>query len=129
MDRELIAESMVLGKSLSRTVLSEEINMRYKGKIERLPSYALSRGVSLLRTSSGYMSSCADEDYVAEGIGIRRMNETCLEVYSGARVLKKSHGSAIGVLLLFGIFLMRFFYLYSPSLILAISGWFCGLHQ
>ena len=55
--------------------------MRYNGKIKWLPSYALSRGVSIPRTSSEYMSSCADENYVAEGIGIRRMNETCLEVY------------------------------------------------
>lgn len=89
--------------------------MSSDSQVKRLPSYVLSRGHSIPRTSSGYKNSCVDEDYVAEDIGIRRMNEACLEVYSGARVLKNSHGSAIGVLLLFGIFFDVIFLLVFPQ--------------
>lgn len=43
-------------------------------------------------------------DCVNEYLGVRRVNENCLEVYQGARTLKSAYSSAIGVLFLVGVF-------------------------
>lgn len=77
--------------------------MKPIGQVKRLPSHILYRGSPIPRVCSRFQRLCADGAYVDEGIGVRRMNETCLEVYSGARILKNAHGSAIGVLFLFGV--------------------------
>lgn len=78
--------------------------MKSSDKVKKLPSHILGRGSPISRGFSRFRRIDADEDYVDEGIGIRRINETCLEVYSGGRVLKNAYGSAIGVLFLFGVF-------------------------
>lgn len=41
---------------------------------------------------------------VSEDLGVRRVNETCLETYSGARMIKNAYGSAIGAFFVVGVF-------------------------
>lgn len=71
--------------------------------IKKLPSYVLDGAKPISRSRSNTFKMKIDQDSVLEYLGVRRFNESCLEVFPGARSIKSAYSSAIGVLFLMGI--------------------------
>lgn len=84
--------------------------MRSRVGVKKLPSNVLSGAISIGRPRSKIFSEKISSSCVSEDLGVRRINEDCLEVYSGAKLIKSAHGSAIGMffwLVLLLMFLYR----------------------
>ena len=77
--------------------------MRSRVGVKKLPSNVLSGAISIGRSRSKIFSEKISSSCVSEDLGVRRINEDCLEVYSGAKLIKSAHGSAIGMFFLVGV--------------------------
>lgn len=77
--------------------------MKSRAGVKKLPSYVLSGAKPISRPYSNRFRMKRGPDYVNEYLGVRRVNETCLEVFPGARTIKSVFSSAVGVLFLFGV--------------------------
>lgn len=77
--------------------------MRSRVGVKKLPSYVLSGARPISRPYSNVFRMKLGPDCVNEYLGVRRVNETCLEVFPGARTIKSVYSSAIGVLFLLGV--------------------------
>lgn len=77
--------------------------MRSRVGIKKLPSYVLAGARPISRSCSSVFSIKVGSECVNEYLGVRRVNETCLEAFPGARSIKSAYSSAIGVLFLFGV--------------------------
>ena len=71
--------------------------------IKKLPSYVLAGSTPISRPYSNRFRIKLGPDCVNEYLGVRRINETCLEMFPGARSIKSAFSSAIGVLFLLGV--------------------------
>ena len=77
--------------------------MRSSTGIKKLPSYVLAGARPISRSRSNFFTTKVGPDCVNEYLGVRRVNETCLELFPGARSIKSAYSSAIGVLFLLGL--------------------------
>ena len=77
--------------------------MKSRAEIQKLPPNFLAGAVPINRLAYTIFNRKISSDCVSEDLGVRRVNVDCLEVYSGVRVIKNAHGSAIGALFLVGL--------------------------
>lgn len=89
--------------------------MKSKVGVKRLPSNVLAGATSIDLAGSRRFSKKISSDCVSRGLGVRRINESCLEVHSGARLIKSAHGSAIGAFFVVGVFISVFISLIIPG--------------
>jgi hypothetical protein len=82
--------------------------MKSKVGVKRLPSNVLAGATSMDLAGSRRFGKKISSDCVSQGLGVRRINESCLEVHSGARLIKSAHGSAIGAFFVVGVFISIF---------------------
>ncbi len=77
--------------------------MNHHKKINTLPTGALSGAIPISRQERWKSKVPETPIYARDELGVRRINETSLEVESGGRLVKNVYGSAIGVLFLMGV--------------------------
>ena len=77
--------------------------MKLGVKIKKLPSYVLEGARPISRSGPSGFKGEVSQECVNEYLGVRRLNEMCLEVFSGGRTIKSAYSSAIGVMFLVGI--------------------------
>lgn len=80
--------------------------MKSRIGVKKLPSYVLEGARSISRNYSCKFKIKIGPDCVSEYLGVRRVNETCLEVFSGGRSIKSAYSSAVGVLFYLGFYLL-----------------------
>ncbi len=111
--------------------------MKPRVGIKKLPSYILAGARPISRSCSSRFIIEIGPGCVNEYLGVRRVSESCLEVFPGGRSIKTAYSSAIGTLFLMGVFCdavifavlpgpytseILFSFLFAPVLSAAIGG-------
>ena len=102
--------------------------MKSRVGVKKLPSHVLEGARKISRSHSSGFKNKISPDCVNEYLGVRKLNETCLEVFSGGRTIKSAYSSAIGVLFVIGLLsdLVIFFMLPGPYELEIIFGFIFG---